>query len=211
MIIALNGGGRVGKDTGCRIIKDLLQPSQRPVYREGFADRLKTSAAAALGIPVELLESLKDSGRITIERKLEDPYEQGADPAWEFVQSLGVRRYMERYGTEAHRDVFDQDFWIDIVMQAHFARSIEDPTAVTVITDCRFPNEAAEVLHNGGQVWEIIRSGYTLESDHPSNQPLPRELVSRTIMNDSGLAEFRYALAIAVRDTFGVAVAGPAS
>lgn len=207
MIIALNGAGKVGKDTGCRMIQELLYP--RPVYREAFADRLKVSAAEALGIPRDVLESLKDTGRIVIERGKKDPYYPNITTEWEFVQSLGVRRYMERYGTEAHRDVFAQDFWVGAVMESHTKRQTEEPTAVTVVTDCRFENEAENVLGKQGQVWEIVRPGYSLESDHPSNQPLPRCLVSRTIMNDAGYAEFRYNLAIAVRDVFGIAVAGP--
>lgn len=206
MIIALNGLGRAGKDTGCRIIQELLYP--RPVYREGFADRLKVSAAAALGLPVDVLESLKDTGRITIERREQDPYDHQAAANHTYVQSLGVRRYLERYGTEAHRDVFDQNFWIEAVMESHYDRLLEERTAVTVITDSRFPNEAATVLNNDGEIWEIVRPDVSLDSDHPSNQPLPRELVTRTIMNDTDLQGYRFNLALAVRDTFGVAVEG---
>lgn len=207
MIIALNGLGRAGKDTACRMIQEILYP--RPVYREGFADRLKVSAAAALGLPIDVLESLKDSGRITIHRQKNDPYEHGGDPEWEFVQSLGVRRYLERYGTEAHRNVFAQDFWVEAVMNSHWAHREENSTAVTVITDLRFPNEAEKVSFECGEVWEIVRPGHSLESDHSSNQPLPRDMVDRVIQNDSDLTGFRFNVAEAVRDTFGVAVSGP--
>lgn len=204
MIIGMNGFGYAGKDTAYRYLKQLLKPW--PVHREGFADRLKVSAAAAVGIPVETLESLKDCGRITFERRVEDPYGQGADASYEFVQSMGVRRYLERYGTEAHRDVFDQDFWIGVVMESHVGHLMDNPTAVTVVTDLRFPNEAEAILEHHGEVWEVIRPGKALDSDHPSNQPLPRHLVTRTIMNDSDLEGYRFNLAIAVRDAFGKAV-----
>lgn len=157
---------------------------------------------------MELLESLKDSGRITIERRVEDPYGQGADASYEFVQSFGMRRFLERFGTEAHREVFGFDFWVGVVMEMRIKHVTEDSEAVTVITDCRFDNEAEAVLEHGGEVWEVIRPGESLDSDHSSNQPLPRHLVTRTIMNDSDLEGYRYNLGIAVRDAFGVAVAG---
>jgi hypothetical protein len=46
------------------------------------------------------------------------------------------------------------------------------------------------VLRLGGETWEIVRPG--LESDgHSSENPLPRELVTRVIVNDGTVDDLR--------------------
>lgn len=179
MILGLNGRGRCGKDSACRHLATVLNP--RPVIRDAFADRLKDSAAAALSIDRGLMEKYKDDPDSGIEVTL------GVGKT-----VMSIRAYLEHYGTEAHRDIFAQDFWIKAVIDAHRERGLtEYGTPVTVVTDLRFPNEADAIHAEGGEVWQISRPGHELVSDHPSNQPLPEPYIDRFIVNDSGMAEFK--------------------
>lgn len=174
-IIGLNGAGRTGKDTVREIIG---QTVNRRVIREAFADRLKESAARALGLSCGQLESVKDTGFVKV---------QG--PVNETPHVVAVRSYLERYGHEAHRGVFGEDFWIAPVMLAHDHRMGMEPPPLTVVTDLRFKNEAEAVRQRGGEVWEVLRPQSAVESQHISNQPLPRHLIDRVIDNSGSLEE----------------------
>src|SRR4051812_41564969 len=127
MIIGLNGRMQSGKDTTAQILARLFEN----VERGAFADKLKDSAAAALQITREQLEFLKLDGKIQI-----------IGPGW--AQTITGRQYLQFYGTEAHRNVFGNDFWVEQV----FDKPVTDGT-ILVVTDMRFPNEIAGVLDRG--------------------------------------------------------------
>lgn len=115
---------------------------------------------------------------------------------------LTGREYLQHFGNEA-RLLFGDSFWVDQVLPrpaTHPSREFREDenqfalagmypdVDVVTITDLRYPNEAQRVLNLGGEVWEIERPG--LESDgHASEQPLPRELVTRTLPNVGTLAD----------------------
>jgi hypothetical protein len=158
MIIGLNGRMQSGKDTTATILSGLFTN----VERVGFADKLKDSAAAALSITREQLEELKLYGHVAI-------YLDG-DTDQDFVHSITGRQYLQYYGTEAHRDIFGDDFWVEQVLDN---TPVTDGT-ILVVTDMRFPNEIAGVLDRGGIAVKIRRE----EADskpilHPSEQTLP--------------------------------------
>ena len=54
-----------------------------------------------------------------------------------------LRRLLQRMGTEVGRELFGQDFWVELAM-----RKLDGPT---VFTDCRFPNE----------YWALAAAGFT--------------------------------------------------
>lgn len=157
MIIGLNGRMQSGKDT----VASMLSRMYGNVERAAFADKLKDSAAAALKINRAELESLKLQGRI-------DLVWEGCN---EVTHSITGREYLQYYGTEAHRDIFGDDFWVEQVLD----KPVTDGT-ILVVTDMRFPNEITGVLDRGGIAVKIRRT----EADnkpitHPSEQTLPDE------------------------------------
>lgn len=155
MIIGINGRMQSGKDT----LADILVRQHSNVERVAFADKLKDSAAAALGVSRELLEELKIAEREHVEL-LSNPK----------VISFNIRTYLQRYGTEAHREIFGDDFW---VREALDNQKVSDGT-ILVVTDMRFPNEIEAVLDRGGIAVKIRRK---IADDkpilHPSEQTLP--------------------------------------
>lgn len=83
---------------------------------------------------------------------------------------LGSRRsFIDRLGTQFGRDVIDKDLWIK-VLQATIERSSVE---VAIISDVRFPNEAAWVRSVGTLIhlqpdWVTVGA----DSKHVSNTPL---------------------------------------
>lgn len=189
MVIGLAGRMGSGKDTVCELMQELHGGE---VLRRAFADPLKISAARALGFvgseqaAVDYCNMLKEQGTIAVF--------QGDDA----LTDITGRQFLQWYGTEAHRNVFGQDFWIDASLplfrtEADFFGT--DPKEdIVVFTDVRFPNEAARIKEWGGEVWEVIR--FNDEADeHLSEQKLPARLVNATIDNRGTYDDLRAVVA----------------
>jgi len=181
MIIGLNGRLRSGKDTTYSIIQDLYPHAERV----SFADKLKDSAAASLGIDRELMEELKNEEEVRLVFAF--PVE-GYEELYQKMQDyqMTIREYLQRYGTESHREVFGTDFWVDMALPLDTDHS----DRLLVVTDVRFPNEARRVKDLGGQVWKIERDTRTVFSDHPSEQNLDK-YVDVFVDNTRSLYELR--------------------
>jgi hypothetical protein len=159
-----------GKDT----VAGILSQQFANIERTAFADKLKESAAAALGISRETLEDLKLREREHVQL-LSNPH----------VIDFNIRLYLQRYGTEAHRNVFGDDFWVEQVLD----KPVTDGT-ILVVTDMRFPNEIAGVLDRGGIAVKIRRE----EADskpitHPSEQTLPDEQFDYFLDNNGTMTD----------------------
>jgi hypothetical protein len=168
MIIGLNGRMQSGKDT----VATILAENFNNIQRGAFARKLKQSGASALDISTEQLEDLKLNGTIII---------SGSD----WTHEISGRQYLQYYGTEAHRDVFGDDFWVEQVLD----KPVTDGH-ILVVTDMRFPNEISGVLDRGGIAVKIRRA----EADnkpilHPSEQTLPDEQFDYFLDNNGSMAE----------------------
>jgi hypothetical protein len=151
VILGLHGKMGAGKNEAAKRLARLS--GALPVVEVSFAASLKRSAAAALGVTVPDLERWKN-----------DP------EAWVLVDVGGqsratqsVRSFLQRYGTEAHRDVFGSSFWVDAAMPADG----EYDDAMYVVTDVRFANEAQRVRFLGGYV-VLIHGDKKDTGSHPS-------------------------------------------
>lgn len=170
MLIGIHGRPRVGKDAAYRIIKQEYGDS---VSRIAFADQMKVSAAAALGIhenALEWINQLKNHGRIVVE------FGDGEKV------SVSGREFINRYGTEAHRDILNEDIWVDHLLPL----DLDHRDRIVVVTDVRFANEAQRVKDLGGELWRIRRPETDIEvGDHPSAAMLPYTIMDRIIDNVS--------------------------
>jgi hypothetical protein len=170
MLIGLNGRKQAGKDTVCERIAHKLD-GVIEVERVSFADLLYESAAAALGVTVEFLQAHKSDPRYTV---------AVLAPNGRVVRELTIREFLQGYGTEAHRLVFGDSFWVDQVeprLMRHVGR-------IVVVTDVRFENEARAVQAAGGAVVEVIGpEGRVTDDAHASEAPLPESLIDVTVDN----------------------------
>lgn len=193
-IIGLTGRARAGKDTAAGIILEWAKNNGADfTIRQGFADLLKLSAFRALGgapsvsidKAVQFCDELKqDEGRLTITLPTDS-----LDPIREY--GLTGREFLQDYGTEAHRDVFGEEFWVNALFDHVEANGPDFGYDLLIIPDCRFDNEAAAVVARGGEVWEVMRPqhGDELKSglEHTSEAGVDPNLVSVRINNDSTL------------------------
>jgi len=173
MILGLNGLKGSGKDT---VAAYLIKEYQ--FERRAFADPLKKSVAALLDIPYHKIDQYKNA----------EVFVQVGDTAGltyhkDNYKSMTFRAFLQRYGTESHRGVFGEDFWLNHTLPKdgfYSGRKI-------VITDCRFDNEAHRIHKCGGNVIEIRRPALNKSDTHESEQPLSPNLVDAILNNDKDL------------------------
>lgn len=189
MLIGLNGRKQAGKDTVYARARHLMG-DRLPVERASFADLLYRSAAASLGVTEGFLQTFKSEPLARIQVILPPP--NGV-----LRSELSVREYLQRYGTEAHREVFGEDFWVDAVDLEHDGR-------ILFVTDVRFPNEAKAIRRAGGVVVEVIGpEGRVTDDGHASEAPLPDDLIFHTIPNRVRNDGF-YTLDFEIKELFGI-------
>lgn len=104
----------------------------------------------------------------------------------EAKKSAEVRRLLQRYGTEAGREIHGADCWVSIVEN----KSIYVGCRV-VITDVRFQNELDMIRRRGGIIVRISRPGIGPKNDHVSERLVGEITADADIVNDGGLDELR--------------------
>ena len=183
-IIGLTGPARSGKSA---VACYLAEISPGPVAIHGFADLVKLSAAKSL----DVVFHGDDVGTKAV-RKWADQLKlnmgvQLTDQDGQVVHSITGRRFLQCFGTEAHREIFGESFWID---QMDFE---PEGVELLIFDDVRFEDEAQAILERGGDIWRIVRHGNNA-GEHRSEQPLPEELVTYTVANSGSLAELKRAV-----------------
>lgn len=180
MLIGLHGKKSAGKDTvyerASRILADVL-----PVERASFADLLYRSAAASLDVTVEELQEWKNDSGVFV--AVGSRFEDGS---FFVAHKRTVREFLQAYGTEAHREVFGPDFWVENVDLSHEGR-------VVFVTDVRFANEALAVREAGGTVVHVLGPAEVEQAGdgHASETVLPSVLIDMTLTNSQRDDNFR--------------------
>ena len=181
MIIGVNGFKGAGKDT----IADHLV-SKYGFEKTSFAALLKQSVCALFDISLDDIERWKSDPKaiVSIQADWYDSSDRNPDPAWvpETKISFTFRQFLQRFGTEAHRDIFGYNFWVDNLMQNL------DWEKDYVISDARFENELKAITHKFGFNWNVERPGYEGE-DHASEVAPDPDLIDYYIYN-IGTVEF---------------------
>jgi hypothetical protein len=144
-LIGLVGLRRSGKDTAAAALVQKLG-----YVNVKFADPLKNMLRSFLN------ECGYDA--VMIERMIEGDLKE--EPAFAFGWK-STRHAMKTLGTEWGRDLIHQDVWVRAAIES--AKQYRK----VVISDVRFPNEAAAIKAAGGHIIKIVRNGLTVDS-HPS-------------------------------------------
>lgn len=156
----------------------ILAPT--PVVHVSYARKLKESVAALLGITLEQIERWKTEEY----RIVQVQYDNDAPDL-----QLTFREFLQRYGTESHRDVFGEDFWLDQALPMD-----KDYTdAVYVVTDARFPNELKRIKDLGG-VTVRIDGPLEFTGEHRSETQHECDFVIDNRIRDDGFRELDYQL-----------------
>lgn len=150
-LIALCGAAGAGKDT----VADML-----PARKLAFADALYREVAQAFGESEEWLKRREFKETLQWELRVDacqheafcgylrwsgNIYQGSSDDG---QHPRSPRQILQWWGD--YRRAQDPDYFVKLMR----------PEGDTVITDVRFPNEAALIRQLGGQLWQIRRPGY---------------------------------------------------
>lgn len=151
--------GLIGrKQSGKDTVCHLIDQLIPRVRRLAFADGVKEEVAEAIGQPVDFVEANKTQLRLLLQ-------------AW---------------GTDWRRDMCSNSYWVDRVRDQ--LRDIQHTDTTVILTDVRFPNEAAVVREFGGVVARVFRPGFDKTDDvHPSETALDNYEADNVIWNAKGI------------------------
>lgn len=128
IIVGFGCKRRRGKDTCSQMAKELLEEWGYPVRLDAFAASLKEGIGK--GVFGLTNEQLYGEAKFAV------------DPFW----GLTPRDILQRGGTEAMRNTFGQDIWVQTVER----RAAVDPETSVLLSDVRFPNEVEGLRRLGG-------------------------------------------------------------
>jgi hypothetical protein len=170
MIIGLSGYAQSGKNTVANILVD-----HHGFIALAFADPIK-----------ELVYDINPKINSIEIQGLVNEY------GWDIVkQDPEVRRLLQTTG-EAGRQGIDEYLWVAMTLS-----QIKDPhEGRYVITDVRFPNEAAAITAQGGQLWRIERQGVDAVNDHISETALDAWVFDETIINNGTIEELKKKISV---------------
>jgi hypothetical protein len=163
-IIAFHGRKRSGKNSGAKAFPDAKELA--------FADALKLAAMHLFNL--------------TYEQVYDDKLKEVVDERW----GMTPRQILQLLGTEGIRALFGGDHFVKL-MKTRVDQAIKEGHHMVIMTDVRFEEEAQFILSQGGEVIEVIRPSLESTDQHASEQPLPRELISTTIVNDGTIEELQ--------------------
>lgn len=187
-LIGLHAQLGSGKDTVYEMINK--ESYGRSVERIAFADKLKMSAMLALG----LKPCCADEAIVMANDLKEEEIHIGQD---DMVKVITGRQYLQWYGTEAHRQVFGDNFWVDMLLPLDLNPDIM--ADIVVVTDVRFSNEAKRIRTLGGEVWYIDATERLPEREvHASEQMLPNELIDWHVDNNGTLDNLEHEVRMAL-------------
>jgi hypothetical protein len=171
-IVGFAGFAHSGKDTAAdHLVSDF------GYVKVSWADKLREAAAALNPIvgwepdntPVRYVDLLQAEGYLGAKLHPEHGDE--------------FRGTLIRMGTEMGRNVFGENFWVDLLMASL------DPAQHYVIPDTRFPNEAQAIKSAGGVVIRIERPGVNAVVDHPSETALADWPYDGIMQNGGSIAD----------------------
>ncbi len=185
MIIGLNGFKGSGKNTAGDYLTEFHYYKQA-----SFTAMLKLIVGKLFGDESEKWDRWKndDDVKITLSRTYSG---DGFVDAKEYIAVLTARQFLQRYGTEAHREVFGSDFWV----QQLFAQLDREAGfggtgwGNVVFTDARFDNELQAIRAVGGINIRILRGDMESADGHASEAPPNMSLIDMTIDNNGTYEE----------------------
>ena len=126
-VILISGKKRAGKNHCAEVLKAKLEQMGKTVLVTAYADPIKEILAISLNISVEELDTLKNNNDVL--------YSQ--DENTEIWQLTGARSLIQKFGTEAMKQYFGTDVWVNLMK----LKIRETDADFVIIPDFRFPSE----------------------------------------------------------------------
>lgn len=180
-LIGLGGLAGSGKDAIAQILVN-----NHDFVRVAFADKLKEMLLAIDPyVKIDFEEFDSESRYVKLSDIINGYISEYGMHFWEAYnyskeQIPDVRRLLQRIGTEGGRNLFGENFWVNLV------QPILDQNDSIVITDVRFPNESDFVHLNNGIVVLVERPGVVRINNHSSED---LNIYPDAILNNDGTLE----------------------
>jgi hypothetical protein len=182
LLIGLTGYAGSGKDT----VREILE-ERHEIDGIAFADPIR-----------DMLSALFDS--IGVDNEWMTDRDRKEVPIPEIGASY--RTLAQQLGTEWGRAI-NPDLWLKIAA-AKIAMYTKHDSRGVVISDVRFPNEAAWVKAQGGVIWRIIRPGVEPVRAHASEDLIASLPYDYVIDNSDSIDRLKHAVGAALE--YGVNV-----
>ena len=184
-LIALCGAAGAGKDT----VADML-----PARKLAFADALYREVAEAWGVEQHVLRCRETKetplGPLALFRCADDSFVAESHLADHWGTARSPRQILQWWGD--YRRAQDPDYFVKRTRQELIDWDWATPNSGFVITDVRFPNEAALVRQLGGQLWQIRRPGYEAGgTGHASDTDGSEFHPDRVLLNNGDLEDLK--------------------
>lgn len=184
MIIGLAGFARTGKDTVGKMLIENHNFTRisfaSPVYK-GLYDFNPVVATKIFYHRTELGNS-PEAIKIRLQEIVDSIGWERAKVEYEEIRTL-----LQRYGTEAGRNIHGQDCWVKLACEKIKA----EPNVNFVVTDVRFPNEVQALKALGAVLVQVTRKGVTSVNNHISDKGLPDEMFNHFIRNNGTLEDLK--------------------
>lgn len=199
ILIGIAGAKGSGKNTFAQLCIDYLRQAHgREAFEMSWAELLKVSAAESLGLSfdsidgyLEWADKFKEEGSVTTEwwnpTKIKNGIEQYIGS--QSIVQISGREFLQNYGTEAHREIFDDDFWVNAFWTTNDFR--EDD--IVFICDTRFENEARSIKEHNGLIIQIANDKVDSAANdtHASEVPLAGEYIDIIVDNNGSLEDLK--------------------
>lgn len=173
-LVGLTGYAGAGKDAFAKSLK-----LRGGFERVGFADAVKEMALVLDPLLSTPENAVHDSGLAYLSNIV-------MALGWEEAKKIpSVRQYLQVLGTDAVRNIVGTDAWVRAA-EAKVIGHLREGRNV-VITDVRFPNEAAFVKSYGGTVVKIMRPDVDAVNDHISDTGIDDLEVDVVLWNTGSL------------------------
>lgn len=179
IIIGFSGAMGSGKDTAALIAAHGF--AHLNFKQISFAEAIKKAYEVMTGI------SWKEGSR---------EFKESICPVFKMAR----REVLQKIGTNALRNNFDKDIWINILAHKY-------PDGNLLISDVRFDNEAQWIRKNGGFIIEVVRTGETEKSiyaNHESENGVKGDFVIENDFLPGGFELFRQKIVDTVISAVGV-------
>lgn len=171
LLLAFTGTARSGKTTAARLVTEWCEANGLSCRSRGFADAVKWSAARVFHPNITEEEAIEWADMVKFNHIIEAWDDKTAEhlcsvetgvAAWVPAGSVTGRQFLQHYGTEAHRDIFGKDFWVQHLLpisdRNHFAwQEAWGSPDVAIVHDLRFDNEAKRVEILDGYIFKMSR------------------------------------------------------
>lgn len=191
--VGIAGKKYTGKNTFAEMLKKEMEDDGVKVAITGFANPLKLSVYRLFTGDMEASE--EEAVKWVDDRK-------GSFGVSTYTEKFDVdvdltfRQFLQRYGTESHRQTFEDDFWITQTLNGEKWSSYD----FVLVADVRFENEAEAILDLGGPVFCMKRDTPEDGDQHASEKELSNHFVDMYVNNQGNMDQLQASANVLAED-----------